>query len=86
MNLQDISTVLSLLTAVLGIKVAFDIGKMFIEMNESIDGGLIDKLAFIEGYISGDGKISTGLTTLAGKFTSAFSSIGTAFAPVVEGM
>lgn len=86
MDLQDISTVLSLLTAVLGIKVAFDIGKMFTEMNESIDGGLIDKLSFIEGYITGDGKISTGLTTLAGKFTSTFASIGTAFAPVVEGM
>lgn len=86
MDLQDISTVLSLLTAVLGIKVAFDIGKMFTEMNESIDGGLIDKLSFIEGYITGDGKISTGLTTLTGKFTSAFASIGTAFAPVVEGM
>lgn len=86
MDLQDISTVLSLLTAVLGIKVAFDIGKMFTEMNESIDGSLIDKLSFIEGYITGDGKISTGLTTLAGKFTSTFASIGTAFAPVVEGM
>lgn len=86
MDLQDISTVLSLLTAVLGIKVAFDIGKMFTEMNESIGGGLIDKLSFIEGYISGDGKISTGLTTLAGKFTSAFASIGTAISPITTAM
>ena len=86
MDLQDISTVLSLLTAVLGIKVAFDIGKMFTEMNESIDGGLIDKLSFIEGYITGDGKISTGLTTLAGKFTSTFASIGTAISPITTAM
>lgn len=86
MDLQDISTVLSLLTAVLGIKVAFDIGKMFTEMNESIDGGLIDKLAFIEGYITGDGKISTGLTTLAEKFISTFASIGTAISPITTAM
>lgn len=86
MDLQDISTVLSLLTAVLGIKVAFDIGKMFKEMNESIDGGLIDKLSFIEGYITGDGKISTGLTTLAGKFTSTFASIGAAISPITTAM
>ena len=86
MDLEDISTVLSLLTAVLGIKVAFDIGKMFTEMNESIDGGLIDKLSFIEGYITGDGKISTGLTTLAGKFTSTFASIGTAISPITTAM
>lgn len=86
MNLQDISTVLSLLTAVLGIKVAFDIGKMFTEMNESIDGGLIDKLAFIEGYLTGDGKISVGLTTLAEKFTSTFASIGTAISPITTAM
>ena len=86
MDLQDISTILSLLTAILGIKVAFDIGKMFTEMNESIDGGLIDKLSFIEGYITGDGKISTGLTTLAGKFTSTFSSIGTAISPITTAM
>lgn len=86
MDLQDISTVLSMLTAILGIKVAFDIGKMFTEMNESIDGGLIDKLSFIEGYITGDGKISTGLTTLAGKFTSTFASIGTAISPITTAM
>ena len=86
MDLQDISTVLSLLTDVLGIKVAFDIGKMFSEMNESIDGGLIDKLSFIEGYITGDGKISTGLTTLAEKFTSTFASIGTAISPITTAM
>lgn len=86
MDLQDISTVLSMLTAILGIKVAFDIGKMFKEMNESIDGGLIDKLSFIEGYITGDGKISTGLTTLAEKFTSTFASIGTAISPITTAM
>ena len=86
MDLQDISTILSLLTAILGIKVAFDIGKMFTEMNESIDGGLIDKLSFIEGYITGDGKISTGLTTLAEKFTSTFASIGTAISPITTAM
>ena len=86
MDLQDISTVLSMLTAILGIKVAFDIGKMFKEMNESIDGGLIDKLSFIEGYITGDGKISTGLTTLAGKFTSTFASIGAAISPITTAM
>ena len=86
MNLQDISTILSLLTAILGIKVSFDIGKMFTEMNESIDGGLIDKLSFIEGYITGDGKISTGLTSLAGKFTSTFASIGAAISPITTAM
>lgn len=86
MDLQDISTVLSLLTAILGIKVAFDIGKMFTEMNESIDGGLIDKLSFIEGYITGDGKISTGLTMLAEKFTSIFASIGAAISPITTAM
>lgn len=86
MDLQDISTILSMLTAILGIKVAFDIGKMFSEMNESIDGGLIDKLSFIEGYITGDGKISTGLTTLAEKFTSTFASIGTAISPITTAM
>ena len=82
MDLEDISTILSLLTAILGIKVAFDIGKMFTEMNESIDGGLIDKLSFIEGYVTGDGKISTGLTMLAEKFTSTFASIGAAISPI----
>lgn len=86
MDLQDMSTILSLLTAILGIKVSFDIGKMFTEMNESIDGGLIDKLSFIEGYITGDGKISTGLTTLAGKFTSTFASIGAAISPITTAM
>ena len=86
MDLQDMSTILSLLTAILGIKVSFDIGKMFKEMNESIDGGLIDKLSFIEGYITGDGKISTGLTTLAGKFTSTFASIGAAISPITTAM
>ena len=86
MDLEDISTVLSLLTAVLGIKVAFDIGKMFKEMNESIDGGLIDKLSFIEGYVTGDGKISTGLTMLAEKFTSTFASIGAAISPITTAM
>lgn len=86
MDLQDISTVLSMLTAILGIKVAFDIGKMFKEMNESIDGGLIDKLSFIEGYITGDGKISTGLTALAEKFTSTFASIGAAISPITTAM
>ena len=86
MDLQDMSTILSLLTAILGIKVSFDIGKMFTEMNESIDGGLIDKLSFIEGYVTGDGKISTGLTTLAGKFTSTFASIGAAISPITTAM
>ena len=86
MDLQDMSTILSLLTAILGIKVSFDIGKMFSEMSESIDGGLIDKLSFIEGYITGDGKISTGLTMLAEKFTSVFSSIGTAISPITTAM
>lgn len=86
MGLEDISTILSLLTAILGIKVAFDIGKMFTEMNESIDGGLIDKLSFIEGYITGDGKISTGLTMLAEKFTSTFASIGAAISPITTAM
>ena len=86
MDLEDISTILSLLTAILGIKVAFDIGKMFTEMNESIDGGLIDKLSFIEGYVTGDGKISTGLTMLAEKFTSTFASIGAAISPITTAM
>ena len=86
MNLQDISTILSLLTAILGIKVSFDIGKMFTEMSESIDGGLIDKLSFIEGYITGDGKISTGLTMLVEKFTSTFASIGAAISPITTAM
>ena len=86
MDLQDMSTILSLLTAILGIKVSFDIGKMFTEMNESIDGGLIDKLSFIEGYITGDGKISTGLTALAEKFTSTFASIGAAISPIITAM
>ena len=86
MDLQDMSTILSLLTAILGIKVSFDIGKMFTEMSESIDGGLIDKLSFIEGYITGDGKISTGLTSLAGKFTSTFASIGAAISPITTAM
>ena len=86
MDLQDMSTILSLLTAILGIKVAFDIGKMFTEMNESIDGGLIDKLSFLEGYITGDGKISTGLTALAEKFTSTFASIGAAISPITTAM
>ena len=86
MDLQDMSTILSLLTAILGIKVSFDIGKMFTEMNESIGGGLIDKLSFIEGYITGDGKISTGLTALAEKFTSTFASIGAAISPITTAM
>lgn len=86
MGLEDLSTILSLLTAILGIKVSFDIGKMFTEMSESIDGGLIDKLSFIEGYITGDGKISTGLTALVEKFTSTFASIGAAISPITTAM
>ena len=86
MGLEDLSTILSLLTAILGIKVSFDIGKMFTEMSESIDGGLIDKLSFIEGYITGDGKISTGLTMLVEKFTSTFASIGAAISPITTAM
>jgi hypothetical protein len=44
-------------------------------MAKDIDGGLIDKLSYIEGYISGDGKISVGFTKLGSVAKTAFTAI-----------
>ena len=85
MDLKDISTILSILLAITSIKAGVEVGKMFRSMNNDIDGNLIDKLAYLEGYLTGDGKLSVGLTKFGNKFKSVFASIGASLSPITSG-
>lgn len=85
MDLKDISTILSILLAITSIKAGVEVGKMFRSMNNDIDGNLIDKLAYLEGYLTGDGKLSVGLTKFGNKFKSVFAGIGKALTPITAG-
>ena len=85
MDLKDISTILSILLAITSIKAGVEVGKMFRSMNNDIDGNLIDKLAYLEGYLTGDGKLSVGLTKFGNKFKSVFAKIGASIAPITSG-
>ena len=85
MDLKDISTILSILLAITSIKAGVEVGKMFRSMNNDIDGNLIDKLAYLEGYLTGDGKLSVGLTKFGNKFKSVFTKIGASLSPITSG-
>ena len=85
MDLKDLSTVLSILLAITSIKAGVEVGKMFRSMNNDIDGNLIDKLAYLEGYLTGDGKLSVGLTKFGNKFKSVFAKIGASLSPITSG-
>ena len=85
MDLKDISTILSILLAITSIKAGVEVGKMFRSMNKDIDGNLIDKLAYLEGYLTGDGKLSVGLTKFGNKFKSVFAKIGASLSPITSG-
>ena len=85
MDLKDLSTILSLLLAIVSIKAGVEVGKMFRSMNNDIDGNLIDKLAYLEGYLTGDGKLSVGLTKFGNKFKSVFAKIGASLSPITSG-
>lgn len=85
MDLKDISTILSILLAITSIKAGVEVGKMFRSMNNDIDGNLIDKLAYLEGYLTGDGKLSVGLTKFGNKFKSVFAGIAGSLSPITSG-
>ena len=85
MDLKDLSTVLSILLAITSIKAGVEVSKMFRSMNNDIDGNLIDKLAYLEGYLTGDGKLSVGLTKFGNKFKSVFAKIGASLSPITSG-
>ena len=85
MDLKDISTILSILLAITSIKAGVEVSKMFRSMNNDIDGNLIDKLAYLEGYLTGDGKLSVGLTKFGNKFKSVFAKIGASLSPITSG-
>ena len=85
MDLKDLSTVLSILLAITSIKAGVEVGKMFRSMKNDIDGNLIDKLAYLEGYLTGDGKLSVGLTKFGNKFKSVFAKIGASLSPITSG-
>ena len=85
MDLKDLSTVLSILLAITSIKAGVEVSKMFRSMNRDIDGNLIDKLAYLEGYLTGDGKLSVGLTKFGNKFKSVFAKIGASLSPITSG-
>lgn len=85
MDLKDISTILSILLAITSIKAGVEVSKMFRSMKNDIDGNLIDKLAYLEGYLTGDGKLSVGLTKFGNKFKSAFAKIGASLSPITSG-
>ena len=85
LDLKDISTILSILLAITSIKAGVEVSKMFRSMNRDIDGNLIDKLAYLEGYLTGDGKLSVGLTKFGNKFKSVFAKIGASLSPITSG-
>ena len=85
MDLKDLSTILSILLAITSIKAGVEVSKMFRSMNKDIDGNLIDKLAYLEGYLTGDGKLSVGLTKFGNKFKSVFAGIAGSLSPITSG-
>lgn len=85
MDLKDLSTILSILLAITSIKAGVEVSKMFRSMNNDISGNLIDKLAYLEGYLTGDGKLSVGLTKFGNKFKSVFAGIAGSLSPITSG-
>lgn len=82
MDLKDLSTILSILLAIVSIKAGTEVSKIFRQMNNDIDGNLIDKLFYLDSFFNGDeGKI----LAFSNKFKSAFASIGNAIAPITDG-
>lgn len=56
--------------AVLGIKTFFD------ALGTDVVGGLTDKLAYLEGYVTGDGKITKAFTDFGNKIKGVFALLG----------
>ena len=82
MDLKDLSTILSLLLAIVSIKAGVEVSKIFRQMNNDISGNLIDKLFYLDSFFNGDeGKI----LGFANKFKAAFAKIGAAIAPITSG-
>ena len=82
MDLKDLSTVLSILLAIVSIKAGTEVSKIFRQMNNDISGNLLDKLFYLDSFFNGDeGKI----LGFANKFKSAFAKIGEAIAPITSG-
>ena len=82
MDLKDISTILSILLAIVSVKAGTEVSKIFRQMNNDISGNLLDKLFYLDSFFNGDeGKI----LGFANKFKSAFAKIGTAIAPITSG-
>lgn len=82
MDLKDLSTVLSILLAIVSVKAGTEVSKIFRQMNNDISGNLIDKLFYLDSFFNGDeGKI----LGFANKFKSAFAKIGEAIAPITSG-
>ena len=82
MDLKDLSTVLSILLAIVSIKAGVEVSKIFRQMNNDISGNLLDKLFYLDSFFNGDeGKI----LGFANKFKSAFAKIGEAIAPITSG-
>lgn len=71
MPLETMAFIVGALLTIAGIKFGEDIVKMFTSMKENCDG-VADSLSYLEGYITGDGKISTALTTIKTKFSETF--------------
>ena len=82
MDLKDLSTVLSILLAIVSVKAGTEVSKIFRQMNNDISGNLLDKLFYLDSFFNGDeGKI----LGFANKFKSAFAKIGEAIAPITSG-
>ena len=82
MDLKDISTILSILLAIVSVKAGTEVSKIFRQMNNDISGNLLDKLFYLDSFFNGDeGKI----LGFANKFKSAFAKIGEAIAPITSG-
>ena len=82
MDLKDISTILSILLAIVSVKAGTEVSKIFRQMNNDISGNLLDKLFYLDSFFNGDeGKI----IGFANKFKSAFAKIGEAIAPITSG-
>lgn len=82
MDLKDLSTVLSILLAIVSIKAGVEVSKIFRQMNNDISGDFLDKLFYLDSFFNGDeGKI----LGFANKFKAAFAKIGEAIAPITSG-
>lgn len=81
----ELKAIVASLIALAGIKVTTDAVTMFSSMNRDVDG-FADKLSYLEGYITGDGKLSTAFTTLGKKVSGVFSGIGTNINSVLTAM